>query len=254
MLCLGERETGLITIFRLGASLEEYLAGLSGKERHETNRHCRNILKVVPDKDARIIFEPVSASELPGAFDDFIRMHNLQWQQLGQSGHFNDWPNSDAFHHEVVQAQLKQGRLRLFKVCIGNTCIGYEYVYKFSRTYFHYLNSRTSSKEFERVAVGKVSFCELVKRAVGEGVNLINSMRGRYEYKLRMGGIMVPAHAILIFRKGLFANVRVQTFKFLSRLLHLCYYKIWFSRIIPRLPWRRRPLWKLWIRTNVFAY
>ena len=249
-----KNETGVLTIFRLGASLDEYLTSLSGKERHEVNRHCRNILKVAPGKDSRIIFESVSASELSSSFDEFIRMHNFQWQRLGQSGHFNEWPNSEEFHREAAESQLKRGRLRLFKVCIGQTCIGYEYAYKFSRTYFHYLNARTSAEEFERVAVGKVSFCEFVKKAVAEDINLVNSMRGRYEYKIRMGGMLVPIHAVLILRRDLFGNLRVRMFKCLSWLLNICYYKIWFSRIASKLPWHRRPLWNLWIRTNVFAY
>ena len=249
-----KRETAVQTIFRLGADLDEYLASLSGKERHEVNRHCRNILKVVHDNDARLICDFVSASDLPGNFDDFVRMHNVHWQQLGQSGHFNDWPNSKEFHREMAEIQMKRGRLRLLKVCAGSFCAGYEYAYKFSRTYTHFLNSRASSPELERVSVGKVGFCELVRKAITEGVNLINSLRGRYEYKLRMGGVLVPIYTILIFRKGLFANLRVCMFRCLSHLVHLCYYRVWFCRVIPQLRLRRRPLWNLWIRTNSFAY
>jgi hypothetical protein len=104
------------------------------------------------------------------------------------------------------------------------------------------------------VAVGKVSFCEVVKKALAEGVNLINSMRGRYEYKMRMGGEIIPAYAVLIFGKGLFTRAKVLAFKCLCRLLHICYYKIWFSRIAPKLPLRRRSLWSIWIRTNIFSH
>ncbi len=248
-----KRKAGVLTIFRIGSTLEEYLASLPGKNKREIDRDSRNILKAAPDKNARLVFESISASQLHGAFDDFIRMHNVQWQRLGQSGHFNDWPLSEKFHREVAEEQEKRGCLRFFKICVGQTCIGYEYAYKFSHTYFHYLNTRTFAKEFERVSVGKVNFCELVKKAVSESVNLINSMRGKYEYKIRMGGVLVPTYAVLIFRQNMLLNLRVRTFKLLSRLLHLCYYRIWFSRIAPRLPWRRHPLWNLWIRTNVFA-
>ncbi len=46
-------------------------------------------------------------------------------------------------------------------------------------------------------------------------------------------------------------RLRASLFASLSRLLHLCYYRIWFSRLAPRLPFKRRPLWKLWIRTRL---
>ncbi len=154
----------------------------------------------------------------------------------------------------MAEAQMKHGRLRLLKVCVGSFCVGYEYAYKFSNTYVHFLNSRASSPELERVSVGKVGFCELVKKAVAEGVNLIDSLQGKYEYKLRMGGMLVPIYAVFVVHRGLLVNLRVRTFKCLSRLIRFCYYRIWFSRIAPKLPWRRRPLWNLWIRTDIFAH
>jgi hypothetical protein len=249
-----KKKAGELTMFHLGASMEEYLASLPCKERHETNRHCRNILKILPDKNAGIVFEAVSDSKLHNELDEFIQMHNHQWQRVGQSGHFNDWPHSKEFHHEAAESQLNRGRLRLFKISIGQTCLGYEYAYKFAHTYFHYLNARTSAKEFKRVAVGKVAFCEFVKKAIAENVNLINSMRGRYKYKMRMGGVLEPYHVALICRRGLIPYIRVRILVCFSWLLRICYYKIWFSRIAPKLRLRRKKLWNLWIRTNVFAY
>ena len=59
--------------------MDEYLADLCGKERHEVNRHCRNILKVVRDNGARLVCNFVPASDLPGDFDDFVKMHNAHW-------------------------------------------------------------------------------------------------------------------------------------------------------------------------------
>jgi hypothetical protein len=36
-----------------------------------------------------------------------------------------------------------------------------------------------------------------------------------------------------------------------SDLLHLLYYRIWFSRIAPHLPLPRRPLWRIWMRSHL---
>jgi hypothetical protein len=248
-----KRNAGVQTVFKLGADINEYLAGLAGKERHEVNRSYRNLLKIANDNNAPLVNEFVSAAHINSKFDDFIQMHNHHWQQIGQAGHFNDWPDSVEFHREMVEAQMKLGRLRMLKICMGSLCIGYEYAYKLANTYVHFLNSRTSSHELERISIGKVNFCELVKKAIEDNVNLINSLRGKYEYKMRMGGISVPIHVIFVVRRGLLINLRIRIFKWLSWLLNICYYKIWFSRIAPKLPWRPRTLLNLWIRTSVFV-
>jgi CelD/BcsL family acetyltransferase involved in cellulose biosynthesis len=249
-----EKEAGVQTVFSLGASFDEYLAKLPKNEKREMNRHCRNILKVGDDNCARMVSEVFSGDGLSGVFDDFVQMHNFQWEQVGHSGHFNDWPKSEAFHREVAQTQLDRGRLRLIKMRVGNYCTGYEYAYKFSKTLFAFLNSRTSDKRYEHVSVGRVHFCELVQKALVEGATTINSMRGKYEYKLRMGGVLVPIHAILVFRKGLFSRLKVRLFKCLSWLIDYFYYRVWFANVVPRIRLKRKLLMNLWIKTSIFAH
>ncbi len=251
---LEKKENGVQTIYPLGISFNEYLEKLSKTEKREMNRHCRNIIKVVNDNTAEIITETVCDTGLAKAFDDFVQMHMSHWQNEGQGGHFNDWPKSEIFHREMAEAQLKNGRLRLFKMKVGDVCTGYEYGYKFSDTYFAYLNSRTQAEEFQRISVGRVHFCELIKKAIGEDVKLINSMRGKYEYKLRMGGKLVPIYSIHMLRRGAFVRMRISIFKLMARLINCVYYKIWFSRLAPKLPFQRKPLWEIWIKTNVFAH
>jgi CelD/BcsL family acetyltransferase involved in cellulose biosynthesis len=246
-------DKGVQTIFRLGRGWDEYLSNLPRRARHEINRQRRNILKNSQEDVNQVVCKVVLASELPVAFDEFVRMHNIYWQTCGQPGHFNDWPDSVKFHREITQAQLKLGRLRLFKMCIGDNCVEYDYAYNFSGTYFHLLNGRTIEPMFRNISVGAVAFSEVAMKASDEGVSLINSMRGKYEYKMRLGGVLVPIHTILVLRKNLVTSLRIRTFRCLSRMINFCYYRVWFSRIAPKLPWRRRPLWKLWIRTNAFA-
>jgi CelD/BcsL family acetyltransferase involved in cellulose biosynthesis len=249
-----KKNTGVQTIFSLGTTWNEYFANLSKRDKSEINRNYRNIVKASGDENAQVVSEVISEAELSEALNSFVEMHILHWQQVGQSGHFNDWPKSREFHREVAEAQIKHDRLRLLKICVGSYCVGYEYTYNFSKTNFQYLNARASLAQFEHISVGRVVFSELVKKVLAEGITMINSMRGKYEYKLRMGGKLVSAHTILISRKGIIAGLRIRAFKSIVWFMHLCYYRVWFSRVAPKLPWRRRPFWNIWIKTNIFAY
>jgi hypothetical protein len=246
--------TGVETIFKLGSSWDEYLSRFSANMRRKVNRVYRDILKIVGENSPGIGLKLVTASDLPVVFEEFVLAHNLYWEQSNQSGHFNDWPKSAEFHREAAEAQLKRGRLRMFELYAGNSFMEYEYAYKFSDTYFHFLNARTMATEFSNVNVGVAGLSEVAKKAICEGVSIVNSMRGKYDYKLRMGGELVPIHTILIFRKGILARLRVRAFRCLARLIHIFYYRIWFCRVAPKLPWRRRPLRNIWIKTNNFAY
>ena len=68
-----------------------------------------------------------------------------------------------------------------------------------------------------------------------------------------LGGKLFPMRDIYVFQKRMLSRARVYAFRLLSRLLNFFYYKVWFMRIAPRLPLRRRPLWRIWIRSNAFC-
>ncbi|MBW2647181.1 MAG: GNAT family N-acetyltransferase, partial [Deltaproteobacteria bacterium] len=166
---------------------------------------------------------------------------------------FGDWPDSFDFHKEMAHAQLKYDRLRLMHIKWGEYSLAYEYAYKFGSRYFAFLNSRTDMKEVADVSVGTTIFAERMKKAISENVRYVDAMRAKYEYKMRLGGKLFPMRDIYVFQKRILSRVRVYMFRFLSKLLHFCYYKIWFMRIAPRLPFRRRPLWRRWIRSFAFC-
>lgn len=246
-------EKDVQTIFHLGKGWDEYLSMLPAKTRHEINRNCRKIQKIGQETANSTVCRAIDGSELQDAFGEFVRMHNSYWQKYGKLGHFNDWPDSENFHREVADAQLKRGRLRFFKISSGQNCIEYDYAYNFSGTYFHMLNGRTTEPAYRNVNVGMVAFSEVAMKASDDGVGLINSMRGKYDYKLYLGGQLVPIHTILVYRNNLFTRLRVKSLRLFAKILNIYYYRIWYIRLAGRMPRRRRPLWKIWIRTNAFV-
>ncbi len=243
------KSSGVQTYFCLAANWEEQLARLKKGQRWDIMRSY----KALSSNTTPLVSTFASTDNFEQVFDNFVNMHQSYWRNLGKLGHFTDWPAAEEFHREVATAQLRQNRLRLLEVKSGSRYLGYEYDYRFGNRYFEFLNARSGLKEFAKISVGKVVFSEQLRKALSENVTCIDSMRGKYEHKLRLGGELFPIGSIYIVRKRFSVLARVFLFRALSRFLDICYYKIWYCRIAPKLPIKRRPLWKIWIRTQMFA-
>ncbi len=247
-LVVSERK-GVQTYFQLADNWEKQLAKLKKGERWDIKRSYKTLF---PEGNC-LVSTVASKDNFEQTFEDFVNMHQSYWQNLGKLGHFGDWPAAQNFHHEVATAQLRHDRLRLLEIKSGARCLGYEYAYKFGEQYFEFLNARSCSKELAKISVGRLVFSEMVKKALNEGIRYIDSMQGKYEHKLRLGGELFPVRSLYIIQNRLSSKIRVSIFRVLAQYLNLCYYRIWFNRIAPKLPFKRKPLWKIWIRSNVFS-
>lgn len=241
------------TYFPLTDSWEAQLAHLSKNGRKNIIRNYNALNRTLRNDQGNLVSRFATSEDFDEMFTDFIRMHQLHWQRLGKGGHFEDWPAAVEFHREVAAAQLRRGRLRLMQSSMGGYCLGYEYAYKFAGKYFAFLNSHLESQELGNVALGHILFSEQVKKALAERVRYIDSMRGKYEHKLRLGGKLFTIRNIYVYRGKISVLIRIYIFRFFCQLLDICYYKIWFRRLAPLLPFKHRPLWKSWIRTQMFS-
>ncbi|MHC4212025.1 MAG: GNAT family N-acetyltransferase [Planctomycetota bacterium] len=247
------RDKGVQTYFTLADNWDDQLASLAKRERGDVRRNYRYICKSIGDPSALVESKFAEAQDLEEIFNEFVTMHESHWNKLGKAGHFVDWPRSKELNYEVAKTQLDHGRLRLLKVSIKKHVLGYGYDYKFGDTYYGLLNTRSDAEEFRNISLGKIVFSEQVKEAIVGRVRCIDAMRGKYDYKLRMGGKLYPIKSLYITPKRLFPKFRVSSFRLLAYFLHFCYYKVWFCRIAPRLPMKPRSLWSLWIRIFAFA-
>jgi CelD/BcsL family acetyltransferase involved in cellulose biosynthesis len=242
------------TYFLLAGTWEEQLAGLSRNERKKIKRRCKALAKILQNEHEDLISSFAAIENVDDMFDNFVNMHRQHWQKLGKSGHFGDWPDAFEFHKEMAKTQLEHNRLRLMMSRCGRQCLGYEYAYRFGDKYFAFLNARTDYNELSNLNIGTILFAEQVKKAINENVRYIDDMPGRYQYKVELGCKLFPVRDIYVFNKKFIPWVRVLLFRVFSTVLNLCYYKIWFIKIAPRLSMNRGKLWKIWIRSNMFAY
>jgi hypothetical protein len=197
-----------------------------------------------------LVCVPAENGNFQELFNCFVKAHQEYWQKIGLAGHFGDWPESYEFHREVAITQLKRDRLRLYEIRLDGTVIGYNYGYKFGKTYDYFLFGRTLFDGSDKIDFVRIDYGEMVKRALKENVRWFNAMRGKYEYKLHIGGELYPVRSVIVRGGGLAKGIRVNLFRKMASITDIIYSKIWRRRIIPRLGLKQGYLWRHWIKTN----
>ena len=234
------------TIFQLNADLDAYLRSLGKRERENYRRMSR-----LAKRDGLTSDMITCGPQVDAEFGRFVSMHAAQWRQKGRLGHFGDWPGAAEFHAEVVRDASARNRLRLFRMSANGQPLAYRYALAFGGRYSSILPARRFGPPWDRYGIGRLSFIGLVDQAIGEGVQAIESGRGHYEHKQRLGGTEHPLHVVTVMSSRFLSRVRGRVSLGAADLLDVLYYKIWFCRLSPKLRVRRRPLWTAWLRSRL---
>ncbi|HUW84182.1 MAG TPA: GNAT family N-acetyltransferase [Phycisphaerae bacterium] len=228
-------------VFDLPSTFDAYLATLTKRERSNIRRERRDLSRSKSVSHG-MLSDP---EELGSALGVFISLHQTHWRQKGNLGHFHDWPRSEEFHREVAAHQMKLDRLVLTQLRVDDRVLASEYCYRLGDRAHWILDGRS------REVGGRTPFCEMVKLLMYLGVRQLDASRGLYEYKRRLGARVLPVHSILATAHSGLAAFPARFFRLWSRALDMAYYRLWFSRLAPRVPYLQCPLWPMWIKSRV---
>jgi len=235
------------TSFTLPASFEDYVLSLKKRQRGNLRRDLNLINKSFAIEQDVVREEKTAATE----FASFVQMHSDQWKSEGKLGHFKDWPKGCEFNAKMVQEQTKYDRLRLIRLRADGQVVSYQLCFEFAGRWHWRLPARLVGQKWHRYGLGRIGLIKQIEMAINEGVREIEAGAGQYPYKVKLGGEIHTLHTLLVIRRSLLCQWRAAVFMRLAFLLDLFYYRLWFCRIAPKLPFKRRPLWNLWIRTRV---
>jgi CelD/BcsL family acetyltransferase involved in cellulose biosynthesis len=241
-----DRDIGVHTIFQLPETFEQYLAGLDKSQRGNYRRDQRNLEKLHPLRLDTI----EDVTQIQPEFDRFVALHQAQWTPQGMLGHFGDWPDAIAFNRDLARTMAAQGRLRLERLTAGQEPVAYDYSFRLGPRLFWRLPARRTGEPWDRLGLGRVCLVARIQAAIAAGIRQIEGGGGHYDYKVRLGATEYPLGSMLISNKGL-AGLKAKMLCRRADLLNFAYYRAWFSRIAPRLPLPRRPLWRMWIRSHL---
>lgn len=234
------------TTFHLPKTFEEYIQSLDKRQRGNLRRDLNLI-----NKSFKMSQDVIQGQAAADEFGKFVQMHNQQWEAEGKLGHFKDWPHGEAFNAALVSEQAKQGRLKLLRLIADNQVVSYQLCFAFGKRWYWRLPARLVGPEWDKFALGRIGLINEIEIAIAEGVQEIEAGIGHYEYKVKLGGKEYPLYSIMLVRNTIFCRLRVHIFKQLSRALNYFYYRVWFHRVAPKLPFKRRHLWKLWIKSQL---
>jgi CelD/BcsL family acetyltransferase involved in cellulose biosynthesis len=244
---LSDRDAGVHAVFHLPDTFEKYLASLDKSQRGNYLRSCRTL-------DTRFAMQADCLrrlEQIESPFEEFLSLHTAQWRSHGMLGHFHDWPAADIFNRDLIRAMAPQDRLWLHRLSSQGRTLAYEYSYRLGDWLYWRLPARRTGEPWDRLGIGRVSLTTLVQTAIAAGVRHIEAGPGHYDYKIHSGATEYPLGSMLIVADTAWVRAKTRLWGRWANLLHLLYYRIWFSRIAAHLPLPRRPLWRTWVRSHL---
>ncbi len=175
----------------LPGDYETYLAHLSKSHRKEQ----RQLAKRVLDTPRAAWHTVVTPDEFEPAWAILIDLHQRRRRSLGEPGCFAS-PRFAAFHSEVAERLLDQGRLRLHYLEVDGTPIAAEYQLVGGRTLYGY----QAGIDPDRLDLepGRLANVGVVRRAIAEGLDCYDLLRGDEPYKAHWRALPTPTEHVSV--------------------------------------------------------
>jgi hypothetical protein len=240
---------GIHSVFHLPPDIDQYFSSLSKNERKHRRKYELRTLAKEYETRVEIVRD---ASQTAGEFERFAEQHRTQWAAEGRTGHFGAWPLGLEFNRALVAALSPLGRLRFIRIVANGAMIANQYVFVLGDRYFWELPSRVVDANWDRFSLGPSAIVTMLGQAIGEGMTRVEGGLAHYDYKVRLGATEYPTKTFRIIAQGKAPRLRVAALLLVRDAMSVCYHKLWYRRIVPRLPaswWR--PQWRWWLRLDV---
>jgi hypothetical protein len=238
---------GVCSVFALPKTLDQYFESLDKDERKKRKYELRLLRREHPITED-VLSDP---ARIETEFDEFARLHALQWKDKGKLGHFGSWPKALEFNRALVQSQGRLGRVRFVRILADGQVISSQFAFAFGNSVFWELPARVTGPKWQRFSLGPAGFFSLVDHAIKEGKTRVEAGLAHYDYKQKLNAREFPVRTVRLNGRGTGSRIRTQLFRALRTFLLWTYYKIWYARVSPRLPaFLRRPLWSFWLRMD----
>jgi CelD/BcsL family acetyltransferase involved in cellulose biosynthesis len=160
---------------------EDFLATLSGKQRHEIRRKARRLENVGP-WTVRVAEE----ASLDGDLDAFFKMH---LSSDGPKGKFLD-AGMISFFRRFAHALARRGALRLVTLDVAGQAMATIYGWMEHGVWSVYNSAYDHAQR--ALSPGMVLVAETIRLAAEEGCHTLDFLRGVEEYKYRFGAVDLP--------------------------------------------------------------
>lgn len=163
----------------LPGDFEEYVAGLSKKDRHELRRKMRNFEAAGAADFASVTAPEALADGLDGLF-------HLMRISRGDKDEFLT-PQMEAFFRDVAATFGALGMVRLSTLTLDGRRVAMTLAFEDEMT--TYLYNSGYDPAFSQLAVGLISKAYAIRDSIERGKRRFDFLRGEEEYKRRLGGV-----------------------------------------------------------------
>lgn len=225
------RQDNWATLFDLAPNFDGYMQSLPRRDRHDTLRRERR-LREAHDVSICLAQTP---QEVRDGMEAVIRLHQTLCNGKGQPGHFGTWPSQAQFHRDIAQRMLANDQLLLLTLRADGQIVGAAYGYHFGPRTHSLMRGYCNQGPWRSFSLGRFLHCQVVHTAIQRGSNVLESGRGVFDYKLRLGGQLHGERSLTIVRRGWKSRLRFWAALRIAYLLHVAYARIWLDTVAPRL-------------------
>lgn len=165
-----------IALMRLPSTWDDWLKSL----HHERRYKVRSARKKLAAKHSTRFFVWQDPATLDQAVDRLVELHNKRWNRKGEPHGFSSHQYV-AFHRAVMHSCMARDRLRLFCLQIDDQLAAMSYMYKFRNQLF--LMQAGFDPDLSELSPGQVLLGHAIEHAIGEGVEVLDFLRGDHRYK-----------------------------------------------------------------------
>jgi CelD/BcsL family acetyltransferase involved in cellulose biosynthesis len=180
-----------VTTLPEGATLDDYLATLGKKERHEIRRKVRRA-------EATGDVELVDSTDPAADLEAFIDLHQKRW---GVDGLFPDTPGgaqSRVFFGRLFELFGADDALKLAFLSVGDRRIAAGISFETPDALLYY--NAGVDPDARELSPGVLTVERYVRRALERGIRTLDFLRGDEPYKYEWGAVDHPIQRLLVRR------------------------------------------------------
>jgi CelD/BcsL family acetyltransferase involved in cellulose biosynthesis len=174
-----------------GGTIDDFLATLAKKERHEIRRKVRRA-----EAAGEIAF--VESTDPLADVERFIDIHQARWGDEGLFPPTSGGAQSRVFFQRLFELFGADGPLRLSFLSVGDRCIGASVHFETDDSILYY--NAGIDPDARTLSPGVLMVERLVRRALETGKRRLDFLRGDEPYKYEWGGVDEPIQRLLVRR------------------------------------------------------
>ncbi|MFP5341768.1 MAG: GNAT family N-acetyltransferase [Candidatus Limnocylindria bacterium] len=176
----------------LGGSVDDYLAGLGKKERHEIRRKVRRAESV-----GEVVLE--DAADPLAELESFIDLHQRRWGDAGLFPPTLGGDQSRVLMRRAFELFGPDGSLRLTFLSVGGRRIAAGVHFQTPDAILYY--NAGVDPDARELSPGVLMVYAYVRRALAAGIARMDFLRGNESYKYEWGAVDEPIQRLLVRRR-----------------------------------------------------